>query len=304
MESFGKQYAFRFCCHEVNHSNRKAGEERSFWTVETNFFPGRSFASLEDLNAQALEWSTVRMEQRPQGKVRLIPAKAFEFESTYLTKLPDHLPAPYVVHERGTDQYGYVAFDGNFYWVPGTARGEVKVLQYASKIALYRGREFLAEYALPADGVKNKPFTPPGMRLADRLPRHRKPGTEVEERELRAISDGVSAYLDFALADKGIRRHEFLRQLARLSRRMTPELFTQSVTRALKYRIATLDTVERIALLQLGEPSQAVPVVEIDDCFLEREAYREGALTELPDFTSYDRAEEEQGAEEGEDEHS
>ena len=40
----------------------KAGEERSFWTVETNFLPGRAFQSLEDLNAQALAWATVRLD--------------------------------------------------------------------------------------------------------------------------------------------------------------------------------------------------------------------------------------------------
>ena len=43
----------------------------------------------------------------------LIPAKAFEHERHYLVKLPAHLPAPYRVHERETDQYGYAAFDGN-----------------------------------------------------------------------------------------------------------------------------------------------------------------------------------------------
>ncbi|MFQ6105360.1 MAG: helix-turn-helix domain-containing protein, partial [Candidatus Glassbacteria bacterium] len=41
MEAFARQYGFRFICHEVGHSDRKAGNERSFYTVETNFFPGR-----------------------------------------------------------------------------------------------------------------------------------------------------------------------------------------------------------------------------------------------------------------------
>ena len=84
MESFAHNYGFRWCCHEKGHANRKAGEERSFWTVETNFFPGRTFQSLEDLNEQALQWATVRLEGRPQGKAGLIPAKAFEHECTYL----------------------------------------------------------------------------------------------------------------------------------------------------------------------------------------------------------------------------
>src|SRR5947207_1837135 len=65
MAAFAKEHGFRFVCHEKGHANRKAGEERSFWTVETNFLPGRHFSSLEDLNQQAFEWATVRMEHRP-----------------------------------------------------------------------------------------------------------------------------------------------------------------------------------------------------------------------------------------------
>src|SRR5205814_5361724 len=107
MEAFAKAYGFSFRCHAPGHPDRKAGEERSFLTVETNFIPGRSFQSLEDLNRQALEWSTVRMEQRPQGKAGLIPAQAFEHERAFLNPLPRHLPAPYVLLDRTVDEYGY-----------------------------------------------------------------------------------------------------------------------------------------------------------------------------------------------------
>lgn len=50
MEVFARGYGFKFLCHAPKHSDRKAGEERSFLTVETNFIPGRTFTSLEDLN--------------------------------------------------------------------------------------------------------------------------------------------------------------------------------------------------------------------------------------------------------------
>jgi len=87
--------------------------------METNFLPGRTFESLEDLNQQALAWSTVPIEQRPQGKAGLIPAKAFEHERGFLQALPPHLPAPYKVLERSLDEYGCVAVEANYYWVPG-----------------------------------------------------------------------------------------------------------------------------------------------------------------------------------------
>jgi len=75
MEADAKSYGFEYRCHELGHCDRKAGNERSFFFVETNFFPGRTFQSLEDLNAQALEWATVRIEHRPQGDAKVIPAR-------------------------------------------------------------------------------------------------------------------------------------------------------------------------------------------------------------------------------------
>jgi transposase len=286
MVAFARQYGFEFICHELGHSDRKAGEERSFRTVETNFFPGRSYQSLEDLNAQALDWATVRLENRPQGKAGLIPAKAFEHERGYLQSLPPHLPAPYLIHERETDQYGYIAFDGNYYWVPGTRRDQVKVLEYAAALKIYLARDCLAAYPLPPDGVRNEKFSPAGQPKPPGNPQHRR-GSEAEEKHLRALGAAVGAYLDFVLPQKGVRAHEFIRRLLGLSRRMTVELFVKSLERARKYRISDVATIERIAVLFFNQGTGELPWVEVDEAFTQREAYREGSLTEPPDLSIY-----------------
>lgn len=288
MSAFSAQYGFKFFCHEIGHANRKAGEERTFYTVETNFFPGRTFQSLEDLNAQALEWATVRFHHRPVAKTRLIPAKAFEQEQPHLIALPAHLPAPYLAHERETDQYGYVSLDGNFYWVPGTRRDRLTVLQYSDHLALYRGREALAEYPLPAHGVKNKLFSPPGLPAPRHHPHNRRKPTEQEEKRLREVADVVGAYLDFALKPKGIERHHLVRELFGLLQEMTPPLFIRTLQRGLKYGITSTATLRRIALLYLRHGGERLPAAEVDAGFQEREAYVEGRLTDPPDFTAYD----------------
>jgi transposase len=295
MEAFAKQYGFRFVCHEKGHADRKAGEERSFWTTESNFLPGRTFQDLEDLNRQALEWSTVRMEHRPQTKAAIIPAKAFEHECRYLIKLSAHLPAPYKVLSRGTDQYGFVAFDGNYYWVPGTKREDVKVLQYSNRLKIYLARVCLVEYALPADGVHNQRFNPPNLPPPSHQPRHRTLPAHEEEKRLRALAPEVSAYLDLALGTKGVQRHAFLRRLLSLSQKMTPALFIKSVQRARHYRITNLESLERIALLYLRESDAELPLAEIDGSFLQRAAYQEGALTDLPDLSSYQEPQNSEG---------
>lgn len=289
MAAFAERYGFTFLCHALRHANRKAGEERSFWIVETNFLPGRSFQSLEDLNRQAFEWATVRMEHRPMSKTRLIPAKAFEHERHDLTKLPAQLPAPYCTYERGTDEYGYVAVDANYYWIPGTKQKEdVKVLRYADHLKIYRQRTCVAEYPLPADGVRNARFSPEGQPPPRYLPKHRHRGSQHEEGRLRALGPEVAAYVDFALRTPGLQRHRFLRELFSLSRKLPPSVLAESLTRARRYRVVEMETLHRIAWLCLSQGHSWLPLVDEEEDFRQRPAYQEGFLTDEPDLSVYD----------------
>ena len=288
MASFAQRYGFRFVCHELRHPNRKAGEERSFWTVETNFLPGRTFQSLEDLNRQAFEWATVRLHHRPTSKSGLIPAKAFEYERTWLIELPDHLPAPYCSYERGTDQYGYVPFDGNDYWVPGEGREDVKVLRYADHLKIFHQGTCLAEYPLPLEGVKNERFAPPGQPQPQPRRKNRARDARQEEQRLRALGPEVEAYLDYALKAPGVQRHRLTRELFALSRQVTGDVFVRTVGRALRYRIVQMETLRRIAWLCMSQEEHLLPQVELDEDFQQRPAYQEGRLTEEPDLSLYD----------------
>jgi hypothetical protein len=288
MEAFARNHGFLFRCHAPKHPNRKAGNERSFFITETNFLPGRDFKDMEDLNAQAFQWATVRMENKPQGKAGLIPAVAFEHERGYLASVPAHLPAPYLEDERDIDQYGYVAFDGNYYWVPGEGRETVKILEYADRLKIFLHRELLAEYPLPPAGVKNQPFSPKDQPPPRHQPKNRRKPTQEEEKRLRAIDPTLNSYLDFALKDKGLKRHGFLRKLFALSRKLTAELFLKTIQRAFQYQITDFETIERIALLYLKERLDMLPWVQIDENFRDRPAYQDGALTEAPDLSIYD----------------
>jgi hypothetical protein len=288
MEHFAKSHGFSFVCHEKGHANRKAGDERGFFTLTTNFLPGREFKDLEDLNRQALDWATVRCMNRPVGKSKLIPAAAFEFEKAYLTRLPEVISPPYLEFQRGIDQYGYIAFDGNFYWTPGTGRPEVKVLRYPDHIKIYHRRELLIEYPLPPVEVKNQKFYPPDRPKPRHEPRDRKNRTGEEEKILRSMSQTVEAYLNFALKEQpGGQKHRFIRKLFRLCRRLSPELFEKAVSRALSYRVTDPDTIYRIAVLQMKEANYEVPCVPVNEDFMHRPAYLEGRFTDEVDLTRY-----------------
>ena len=301
MNAFSRRYGFQFVCHAIGHANRKAGNERSFWTVETNFLPGRTFDSLEDLNKQARQWATEQMEYRPQTKSRLIPAKAFEHECGYLHQLPLHLPAPYQVHQRGTDQYGYVALGANYYWVPGSRRDDVKVLQYADRLKIFLRHACLAEYPLPPDGVRGEHYSPAGQPKPRHQPRNRHRDARQEEQRLRALGDEVADYLDYALSAPGVQRHRFTRELFALSRKVTGGVFVKTAQRALHYRIVDLATLRRILWLCISQQEDVLPEADVDEDFQQRPAYQEGCLTDEPDLSIYDQLfeEEEEDDEDG-----
>ena len=287
MKQYAKQYGFEFICHEIGHANRKAGNERSFYTVETNFFPGRKYENLEDMNQQAFDWATIRIPNRPVSKTRMIPAKAFEYEQSFLKKLPAYITQPYIAHERGTDQYGYAAVNGNYYWVPGKTRFGVKVLQFCDHVEIYHKRKKLAEYALPPNGIKNQKFSPKGKPESRYQPNNRKKPTAEEEKRLRSAGPEVNDYLNFVLVMKGKARHRFVRQLYSLHKKTAPSVFAQALKRALKYRIKSVGTIENIIRLLLRQSNYEMPLPEIDAKFTNRPAYLEGRFVDEVDLSIY-----------------
>lgn len=289
MRSFAVRYGFEFLCHELGHSNRKGGEERSFWTTETNFLPGRSFRNIADLNAQALEWSTVRMSLRPRSKTSLIPAEAFETEKPHLHEVFRDIPAPSRPHHREVNPYGHIEFNGNHFWVPGEHRFKVTVLEYPDRLDLYRNLELLHSYRLPGQDESGLRFKPTGESAAALPKPRRRSTTHLEEAELRLMGQGVCDYLDFILKQaKGVARPKFIRNLQILSRRITSQLFLKTVERAALYEITDFPTIENIAELLLRQDGCRLPVFEVDPGLENRLAYQEGRVSGAPDFSSYE----------------
>lgn len=292
MIAFAKNHGdFKWKAHFIRHSDRKGGVESGFWFVETNFFPGRKFESLEDLNAQALEWATKRIPLRPHSKNKLIPAQLFEFEKPHLKKLPPFVCAPVLLHERETDQYGYAAFDGNYYWIPGHGRDRVQVIQYSDKIRILRNREELAEYLLPVYGVKNERFRPAGIPAIRQNPNNCKRPTGAEENRLTAIDPTIGQYLQFISTAplSSTKKYRLIRELFSLSLKLAPQLFIQTIQRAHRYAITNRDTIERMAVFLMRENGFQIEWdCDTDEDIENREIYREGGVTPLADMSKYD----------------
>jgi transposase/anti-sigma regulatory factor (Ser/Thr protein kinase) len=101
--------------------NEKGRVERAIRYIRENFFAGRTWSDLDDLNAQADAWCAGTSAQRPcpEDKDRRV-AEVFSDEQAHLIALPDN---PYPTDERVEVRVGktpYVRFDLNDYSVPHT----------------------------------------------------------------------------------------------------------------------------------------------------------------------------------------
>ena len=287
MVNFAKHYGFRWVAHEIKHSNRKAGVESFFWHIETNFFPGRNFSSMEDLNRKAFGWATEKIAQKPKSKTHLIPIETFEYEKPYLLKLPAYIPEPYRQHVRVVDQYGYAALRTNYYWVPEYSPDtkekikQVKIIEYASRIIIYRFPRLLelVRYELPADGVRNERFAPRGVSLRYK-PNNRKRDSQNEEKVLRGMGPQAHNYLDFIISKqcKLAQKHYFIRRLYGLSRKMAPELFLKAMARALEHHVYNIESIAKIAtkLMFSDGNTQHMGNIRFDDNYKNRDAYLKG----------------------------
>lgn len=114
----------------VARGNEKGRVERAIRYVRDNFWPGRSWSSLDDLNAQATAWAQGTAMQRAwvEDRERTV-AQAFAEEQAKLLPLPQE---PFPAWEATPVRSGkspYVRFDGNDYSIPHQAVQRSLLLQ-------------------------------------------------------------------------------------------------------------------------------------------------------------------------------
>ena len=119
----------------------KGKVERPYRYIRADFFLGRTFRNLDDLNAQLAEWLANVANARLHATTNEIVAEAFAAEQPHLKPLP---AGPYkaVLHfERRITRDGMISIGGNLYSVPDrTRRRPVEVHQLADACPSSLGR--------------------------------------------------------------------------------------------------------------------------------------------------------------------
>ncbi len=172
----------------------KGKVERPFRYLRQDFFLGRSFRNLDDLNAQLAEWLATVANRRRHGTTGCLIDEAFATEHPHLAALPA-LPFTSLLRvERRISRDGMVSVNGNAYSVPDTTRRRVvEVHTLAEEIRIYEAGRLIAVHT-PAEGrghqrilAGHRRSPPPGHARTQRLevaPALGLPGEAVASRSL------------------------------------------------------------------------------------------------------------------------
>jgi transposase len=132
----------------VARGNEKGRVERAIRYIRDNFFAGREWSDIDDLNAQADAWCTGTASNRPCPDDRSMTVReAFAQEQPHLLALPDN---PFETNERVEVNIGktpYIRFDLNDYSVPYThVRRTVTVMASLTRVRVLDGSEVIADH--------------------------------------------------------------------------------------------------------------------------------------------------------------
>jgi transposase len=100
----------------------KGKVERAFSYIRQDFFLGRSLHSLDDLNAQLIDWLDTTANARIHGTTQRVVAEAFTTEQQELQTLAEHRFDAVLKLERRVSHDGFVAVGRNYYSVPDRTR--------------------------------------------------------------------------------------------------------------------------------------------------------------------------------------
>jgi transposase len=151
--TFAAHYRFEPRPCAVYRGNEKGRVERAIRYIRDNFFAGRLFSSLDELNCQARAWCDTTASNRPCPEDRSkCVQETFLEEQSRLIALPDN---PYPCEEVETVSVGktpYIRFDWNDYSVPHTQVNQSLVVRATlEQVSILDGATVIAQHARSYD---------------------------------------------------------------------------------------------------------------------------------------------------------
>lgn len=249
MRILGERFGFYFEAHAVGDANRSARVERRFHYIENNFYPGRTFVDLADLNVQLRAWCTM-VNAKPRRDLPRTPAELLAAERGALRPLPLHVPEVYEPHRRRVGVEGNITLHTNRYPLPDTLIGRhLDVHETVGRVRILDGHKLIANYDKLEHGRRQRMPVPEGMhrrglRLKPRPPSH-------QELVLRAIDPAFGTLIDALKKRDGGRALKAMRRLHRMYLDYPTPVLLQVVRDVESFGLIDLMRIEKLVLAHL-----------------------------------------------------
>lgn len=262
MEAFARRFGFAFEAHAIGYAERSARVERSFHEVENNFYPGRTFGSFADCNAQLRAWCVTKNAAH-RRHLHASPVELFAAEQPVLLPLPLHVPEVVDVLQRTVDTAGEVRIETNRYSVPERLIGlRVEVLASLERVRVVHRHEVVADHARAEDGADAR-IRDPAHRTATRRALRREPTRE--EKVLTTAGPEFTAMVELVRRTRQGRAVQAVRRLHRMYVDYPTEVVREVFVVAVEHGLADLERVERMVLRRLGTEFFRLPTTPEDD---------------------------------------
>ena len=263
-QALADRHGFYFEAHELGDVNRSANVERDFDTIEKNFYPGRTFADLEDLNRQLVTWCEKRFV-RHRRSLQASPRDLFATELAHLQPVPEWTPEIYELHRRRVDVEGYVRLDTNRYSVDARYINQhVELREHVDKIRIFSGHTLVNVHPVKHLPRAHKRVTLPEHRGRARRLRKERPQPP-EEKVLRAQGAPFDELIDQLQKRHGGRSTRAVRQLHRLWRDYPQGSVAASISEALRYGLTDPRRIEAMVLRRIAGDIFTLPTDREDD---------------------------------------
>jgi transposase len=266
--ALGARFGYRFIAHALGHANRSARVERPFRYIENNFYPGRSFADVADLNTQLRAWCE-RVNGKHKRTIKARPIELFSTERGHLKPLPRHIPEVYALWRRTVDEEGYVHLHTNRYSVPETLRDhEVSVHESRDRVRIFKGntaQELVCEHERQEDGAGKRVTLPGHEKQARWRPKGTPRPLSAEERSMVAASTVMADMVAALQKRHGGRVTRPLGRLHRMWLDYPQEPLDAALRVALDHGLFDLERIEALVLRHVAGSYFRLPQGDEDD---------------------------------------
>ena len=263
MKALADRFGFTFVAHEVGDADRSAHVERIFDYIDNNFYAGRTFADLADLNRQLRQWCETNFQRYRKG-LQARASELFVAERPHIKPLPAYIPEVYELHSRRVDVEGYVNLHTNRYSVDDELIGKrVEVRETVTKVRVFDGHRLAEEHDKLEYGARKRQTLD---KHQGPVYRNRKPlPPSPKEQLLRGQGPEFGPLIDALRKRYGGRAVKSVRQLHRIWADYPLEPVRRAVSVALKYGLIDLKRIETMVLRHIAGNFFELPVDDDED---------------------------------------